>query len=499
MTGLCELVAELGRGGGLVSPSVYDTAAVLMCDLFPDARESIVTWLLDQQRSDAGWGLSSVPRARDLPTLASIVALHPYRELMPQVRRACEGGLEFLRGQAAHWGSSLPDDIPVGLELLLPRLLDQASSLGLCVDRSPYGALIALGARRRALIGNVRPAAGSAASHSWEGWGSGSSRDLIDVSGGVGHSPAATAAWLVASRGQRDLAPARAAAHDYLRRASSSTRVGILGVVPTVWPINRFEQAWVLYALRVLDLLDHPRLRDVARPQLLDLGAALRPEGIGMSDAFTQDGDITSTVIATLGELGAPRAIDALRRFERDGVFVTYANELQPSLTTNAHAIHALASRGEKASKPARYLLDRQQPDGRWVGDKWHSSWIYTTSQVLLALSREDQLSAVESGMHALLRAQRDDGGWGAGGAATAAETAYAVLALHAARGNRELEPLARGAWQRGCDWLLAHDDADIDQEENLRWIGKELYCPARVDRAWVLSALLVSEPSWES
>ncbi|WP_438013587.1 prenyltransferase/squalene oxidase repeat-containing protein [Sorangium sp. So ce315] len=492
---LRRLITEIGQGGGLVSPSVYDTATALRFETFPDAREGIVAWLLDQQRSDGGWGLSSVPRARALPTLASIVALHPHRDAAPRVRQACEGALDFLRDQAGHWGTSLPDDIPVGLELLMPWLLHEASSLGLGVDSTPYRALSALGDRRRALIAKARPGAGSAASHSWEGWGSDSSRDLLDESGGVGHSPAATAAWLHASRDRADLADARATARDYLLQASRSTRVGVPGVVPTVWPIDRFEQAWVLYALRILDLADDPRLADVVRPKLLDLRAALRPEGMGMSDAFVHDGDITSTVIATLGDLGAPHALDTLRRFEKDGMFITYANELQPSLTTNAHAIHALACYGEKAPEPTRYLLRRQEPDGRWVGDKWHSSWLYTTTQVMLALLQEGQMSAVKAGMAALLRAQREDGGWGAGSASTAAETAYAVLALFAARKDRELEAMTRGAWQGGSRWLMANADIELDQDQ-LRWIGKELYCPARVDRAWILGALLVSRPS---
>ncbi|XYH92776.1 prenyltransferase/squalene oxidase repeat-containing protein [Sorangium sp. So ce1128] len=495
LDGLRRLITDIGQGGGLVSPSVYDTAVALMFDSFPYARESIIAWLLEQQRSDGGWGLSSVPRARDLPTVAAIVALHPYRDAVPRVRRACEGALEFLRNQAEHWGTSLPDDIPVGLELLMPRLLDEASSMGLDVDSGPYRALFALGERRRALIGKARPAAGSAAAHSWEGWGSGCSRELIDASGGVGHSPAATAAWLYTSRDQAGLADARAAAHDYLLQASKSTQVGIPGVVPTVWPINRFEQAWVLYSLRVLGLLDHPGLGDVVRPQLLDLDAALRPEGMGMSDAFTHDGDITSTAIATLGKLGTPHAIGTLRRFERDGMFITYANELQPSLTTNAHAIHALACHGEDASKPARYLLERQRPDGRWVGDKWHSSWIYATTQVILALLHEGQMSAVKAGTEALLRAQREDGGWGAGCVSTAAETAYAVLAICAVQRDREHESMTRAAWRRGYSWLVANDHIDGDQE-NLRWIGKELYCPVRVDRAWILGSLLVPPPS---
>ena len=42
----------------------------------------------------------------------------------------------------------------------------------------------------------AKPGAGSAAVYSWEAWGTEPTPDLVDALGSVGHSPAATAAWL---------------------------------------------------------------------------------------------------------------------------------------------------------------------------------------------------------------------------------------------------------------------------------------------------------------
>jgi hypothetical protein len=46
---------------------------------------------------------------------------------------------------------------------------------------------------------------------------------LIDGAGGVGHSPAATAAWLKAAAGRPDLANAREVAQRYLVEAAAAT------------------------------------------------------------------------------------------------------------------------------------------------------------------------------------------------------------------------------------------------------------------------------------
>lgn len=70
------LIANLGKGGGLISPSVYDTAQTLR--FYPPASElkPALDWLIGQQRADGGWGDPSMPQTRDAPTLASILALY---------------------------------------------------------------------------------------------------------------------------------------------------------------------------------------------------------------------------------------------------------------------------------------------------------------------------------------------------------------------------------------------------------------------------------------
>jgi halimadienyl-diphosphate synthase len=317
---------------------------------------------------------------------------------------------------------------------------------------------------------------------------------VLDGAGSIGHSPAATARWLGMHRGAfPEGAEQRQGMEQFLRAAARATRVGVPGVVPTVWPIYRFEQLWGLLALFTTGLLPHPALQDVVRPQLEDLHRALRPGGLGMSDDFIFDGDITSTAIAVLASTG--REVDGriLERFLREGLFITYAHELQPSLTTTAHGMLALALLGQDVSQPLRFLLEKQGRDGVWRGDKWHASWLYTTSQVMLALARTGAEPALRAGAEGLLLQQREDGGWGVGSAATLSETAYAIHALHGLRKAQDsLGAAVRQALRKAARWMAAREDAPGAVES--LWIGKELYGPYQVDRLFVLSARLVLE-----
>ena len=89
-----------------------------------------------------------------------------------------------------------------------------------------------------------------------------------------------------------------------------------------------------------------------------------------------------------------------------------------------------------------------------------------------------------------MLAAQRDDGSWGHADEATAAETAYAMHLLIKQR--PELRGKVSAPLQRARTWLLSHSEVGA-KAADASWIGKELYCPARVDRAWVYCALLAS------
>lgn len=80
----------------------------------------------------------------------------------------------------------------------------------------------------------------------------------------------------------------------------------------------------------------------------------------------------------------------------------------------------------------------------------------------------------------ALYSSQRIDGGWG-----TPAETAYALHALICAREQGARVNLA--SIRAGFQWL---SDQPLHQVGDLLWIGKDPYCPYRVDQMFVATAL---------
>lgn len=501
---LRALIRDLGQNGGLMSPSVYDTAQALR--LYPTPNEDhvwpAVNWLVSQQHADGGWGNPAMPLSRAVPTLAAILALRHHC----QRRSTFDGLLEakrFLRRQLEYWEKPLPDNLPVGMELLLPYMLKEAYReehaddadgipirLRLDIPLAPYRELIALGDHKRALIQQKKPRAGTAPVYSWEAWASHADPGLIDGSGGIGHSPAATAAWLFAANHNPSLHHEIAGAERYLRQASLATSESAPCIMPTAWPIPRFEQSFSLYALVTAGILDFPSIQDVLKPQIADLQQALKPKGIGFSDDFMPDGDDTAAAVAVLIAAGYPVDLEILRQFERDQCFVAYHGELQPSISLTARAVHALDLAGVDISRWWKIFIDAQKLDGSWSGDKWNTSWLYTTCHVLIALKNSPYKTAMKEAVAALQVHQHPDGGWGIIQRSTTVETAYAVLALQNLRAAGLLDNDDIRMLQRGYNWLCSHY-RPFRMKEYQCWLNKEIYCPQRIDRAYELSAML--------
>jgi hypothetical protein len=213
--------------------------------------------------------------------------------------------------------------------------------------------------------------------------------------------------------------------------------------------------------------------------------------GTGYNHEFEHDGDTTSVTLAVLMAAGERVGTDPIRRFLRRGRCTTYPLELLPSLSAAAHAIHALVLAGEDVGGPARALAVEQEPSGRFPRDKWHVSWLYSTSQAIVALARSGEEAAATGGLDALLWGQRDDGGWGTA-TSTAPETGLAVLSLVAAAPGGRAAAEVRRALDRAHAWLAAWHAAPRGDEPAL-WIAKELYLPPRIERAFALAALIAS------
>jgi squalene-hopene/tetraprenyl-beta-curcumene cyclase len=148
------------------------------------------------------------------------------------------------------------------------------------------------------------------------------------------------------------------------------------------------------------------------------------------------------------------------------------------SADVTAHVVEMLASEGKRehssCRRAVRWLLDAQEPTGSWFG-RWGANHVYGTGAVVPALIRAGVPAdhpAVRRAVDWLRSVQNDDGGWGEDmrsyedpawvgrGESTASQTAWALLALHAAglAGDE--------AARRGVAWLVGRQRADGGWDE---------------------------------
>jgi squalene-hopene/tetraprenyl-beta-curcumene cyclase len=140
----------------------------------------------------------------------------------------------------------------------------------------------------------------------------------------------------------------------------------------------------------------------------------------------------------------------------------------EPSADVTAHAVEMLAMLGlaeaPTVRRGVRWLIDRQEPGGSWFG-RWGVNHIYGTGAAvpaLIAAGIPSSADCIRRAVRWLEEHQNEDGGWGEDprsyddpawigrGPSTASQTAWALIALHAAAEQRS--PAA----ERGVGWLVA-------------------------------------------
>jgi hypothetical protein len=485
---LIALISDLGKDGGKISGSVYDTAQVLRYMEVDDSQA--VAWMHSQQCADGGWGNPDAPYARFVPTIAAILALQKHGGYSQEI----EEGLAFVEDNAHIWSDFDVDILPVATELILPSLIRDANAAGLSINSNPFVRLAEIGERRMGYLSGHKATPGSAATYSWEAWGDQVEPVLLDHSGGVGHSPSATAAWLAASNGADHLLEPKRKAHGMIEKAARSTGFGGTHLSPIAWPITGFEISYSTYAVCIAGLAGigpyNPLLPALqAKAKEIDQMIKIN-NGMGFGEMFTPDADDTATAMIFLNAMNM-YTDDYLAQFKNGDHYVTYRGELNPSVFTNAHAVHAKKKIGGFSNGQVFGLdlvLDRQQRDGRWLSDKWHASWIYTTLECMISLDKQAHGGSIMAGAGALIANQKADGGWGFGKNSTRAETSYALIALQHVKDM--LDEFGVRAIDGGYEYLRSRY-APNDLAEDRLWIAKELYTPYRIDRVYELCALL--------
>lgn len=127
---LRSVIHSLGRGGGSMTPSIYETAQVLRFCPEHVETDKVTAWLLSCQQPDGGWGEARQPLYRIVPTLAAVLALRCQGTFGP-LRKACLAGQRFLEEQDRPVEVSDGAYLPVAIELILPRLLDEIDDMGM--------------------------------------------------------------------------------------------------------------------------------------------------------------------------------------------------------------------------------------------------------------------------------------------------------------------------------------------------------------------------------
>lgn len=202
-------------------------------------------------------------------------------------------------------------------------------------------------------------------------------------------------------------------------------------------------------AVAIMALLHHrhlaadPQRLDGAVQRAVDWILAMQCRGGGWG-AFDKDND--SAWIAKIPFCDFGEALDP------------------PSVDVTCHVLEALGMLGRDLRDPSvaravAYVKAEQEPDGSWFG-RWGTNHIYGTGAVLPALAAvgEDMGAAYVLKAAAWVAAQQnDDGGWGEScasyvddsqrgkGVSTASQTAWAILALLAAKTEQHDEAIRRG------------------------------------------------------
>jgi squalene-hopene/tetraprenyl-beta-curcumene cyclase len=247
-------------------------------------------------------------------------------------------------------------------------------------------------------------------------------------------------------------------------RAVGDWRVARPGLAPGGWAFEFAnvnypdvdDTAEVVLALERVRTDEHARARGaVERAVRWTLGMQSSGGGWGAFDA-----DNTRTLVRELPFLDFGEVID------------------EPSADVTAHAVEMLAALG-RAHEPAvlaavRWLLAQQEPGGSWFG-RWGVNHVYGTGAVvpaLVAAGTSPRDPAIRRAVAWLQAHQNEDGGWGEDprsydhpewigrGESTASQTAWALLALHAAG-----ESGGESA-RRGVGWLCEHQREDGSWEE---------------------------------
>ncbi|KAK4174302.1 hypothetical protein QBC36DRAFT_43293 [Triangularia setosa] len=528
-----ELIEGLARGHhphygiGSMTCSIYDTAWISMISkvvgdqtvwLFP----SSFTLLLDHQDAEGGWIGHGTETDVILNSAAAILTLCTHRRgsNTPELTADLDGRItratRFLDQRLRGLNLDASTTLPVGFEMLLPKLLHLLTEEGINLEFPARSTLEKIRALKMARVRLDKLYEGhkSTLLHSLEAFIGEIDFDRLGQHKQMGSmmaSPASTAAYLMNCSTWDDEAEAYLD-HVVLYGAGHGS-----GGVPSAFPSTYFEYTWVTATLLengfTQDDLGVSNLGRIGQTltEAFEAGSGF----IGFAEGMELDADDTAKGITALNLIGlstpASKLVTLVDRKTKEVHFRTYAGERDASITTNCNCLTALSASPDASQHvdiiemALRYLCSKWNTDPIGIRDKWHLSPYYPlmlmTQGLMSALDCWgrgvlpalplglvlDALTVVHQIMGHLVLFQRDDGSW----EGTREETAYAVIAINRIASLPTVNPILShitASLERARGFLRPYLNCDLEPEH--LWIEKVTYGSRTLSQAFLLSAL---------
>ncbi|CAM0942797.1 unnamed protein product [Alopecurus aequalis] len=356
-------------GDGEISISAYDTAWVALVkkmdgDKGPQFPSSI-RWIIENQLSDGSWGDEAYFLVQDrmINTLACVIALKSWK--IHEDKHA--KGLSFIR---ENWwkleDKELDDWTLGGFEIIFPRLLEMAIDLGLEVpcDESALQDVFSRRDMKLAriptdLLHNVH----TSLLLSLEGMKNLDWKKILKLQcpdGSILSCPASTAYALMQTGDKKCL--------EFLDRINKKFNGG----APTIYPIDLFEQLWLVDRLTWLGISTYftSEIKEFLEYVYSDKGLFCT------SDVPFSDIDDTAMGFRLLRLHGYHVSPRAFKQFETDGEFCCFPRESNRSVTCaySLYRASQVAFLGEDELRHAKiyshdFLHDRRASKN--LKDKW--------------------------------------------------------------------------------------------------------------------------------
>ena len=481
-----DLLSEIGPGR--MSSTAYDTAwAARLTEMDKDLGNRALRWLSNNQLEDGSWGAPTIYyHDRVISTLAAMIALQQFGRREEDYNKIDRGliALEKITAGATKGLLADPNGSTVGFEMIVPTLVAEAERLNI-IKRQGNHILGRLGKQRTKKLSYLKgkminrhlTVAFSSEMAGVDGQHMLDVENLQESNGSVGHSPSATSYFALFVK------QADSSALDYLRKTVAPD-----GGMPNVAPFDVFEVAWVLWNLSLIPGFTNQKQKVQQHIDMLS-NSWHSDRGVGFASQYSvQDSDDTGLVYDTLSRYGITKNTDALFFYEENKHFRCYDLEVNPSISANIHVLGALIQAGFEKDHPSvqkilNFLITVKN-DRFWI-DKWHSSPYYASTHAIIACAGFEN-SLVEDTIAWLIENQRPDGSWG-NFSPTAEETAYALQAL--CIWDQRVRRISTDCIEKGRLWLQDYSEPPYPP----LWIGKCLYCPDRVIRSAILSALILA------